>query len=74
MCRSSYKYWCSRQSVIDADKVKLRALVSEKYKSSNGSAGSRSIAAMVSQHGTDLNWYRARHIIKDLTLVSWQLP
>ena len=48
VCRSSYKYWRSRRRVINSDKVKLRALVSEKHELSNGSAGSRSIAAMVS--------------------------
>ena len=74
VCRSSYKYWCGCRSVINPDKVKLRALVSEKHKLSNGSAGSRSIAAMVSQHGTNLSRYRARRIMKDLGLVSCQLP
>jgi hypothetical protein len=31
VCRSSYKYWRSRRRIIDSDKVKLRALVSEKH-------------------------------------------
>jgi len=72
--RSSYKYWPSRRRIIDSDKVKLRALVSEKHELSNGSAGSRSIAAMVSQDGMSLSRYRARRIKKDLGLVSCQLP
>jgi putative transposase len=55
VCRSSYKYWRSRRRIIDSDKVKLRALVSEKHELSNGSAGSRSIAAMVSQGGMSLS-------------------
>jgi putative transposase len=66
VCRSSDKYWRSRRRVINSDKVKLRALVSEKHELSNGSAGSRSRAAMGSQHGTDLSRYRARRIMKDL--------
>jgi putative transposase len=74
VCRSSYKYWRSRRRVIDPDKVKLRALVNEKHKLSNGSAGSRSIAIMVSQDGADLSRYRARRIMKELGLVSCQLP
>mgnify|MGYP003385069578 FL=1 len=74
VCRSSYKYWRSRRRIIDSDKVKLRALVSEKHELSNGSAGSRSIAAMVSQDGMSLSRYRARRIMKDLGLVSCQLP
>ena len=74
MCRSTYKYWSDRRSVINPDKVKLRALISEKHKLSNGSAGSRSIAALVSQDGIDLSRYRARRLMKDLGLVSCQLP
>ena len=74
MCRSSYKYWRSRRRVIDSDKVKLRALVSEKYELSNGSAGSRNIAAMVTQNGVGLSRYRARRIMKALGLVSCQVP
>ena len=74
MCRSSYKYWRSRPRVNDCDKVKLRALVSGKHELSNSSAGSRSIAAMVSQQGTNLSRYRVRRIMKDLGLVCCQLP
>lgn len=74
MCRSTYKYWCARPSVINYDKIKLRALVNEKHKLSNGSVGSRSIAVMVSQDGVNLSRYRARRLMKDLGLVSCQLP
>jgi len=74
VCRSTYKYWRGRRSVINADKIKLRALVSEKHKLSNGSAGSRTIAAIVPQDGVDLSRYRARRLMKDLGLVSCQLP
>jgi putative transposase len=73
VCRSTYKYWCGRRSVINYDKIKLRALISEKHKLSNGSAGSRSIASMVSQDGINLSQYRARRLMKDLGLVSGQL-
>ncbi|MFQ3324238.1 MAG: putative transposase [Pseudomonadales bacterium] len=74
VCRSTYKYWCGRPSVINYDKIKLRALVNEKHKLSNGSAGSRSIAAMVSQDVINLSRYRASRLMKDLGLVSCQLP
>ena len=74
MCRSTYKYWCARPSVINYDKIKLRALVNEKHKLSNGSVGSRSIAVMVSQDGVNLSRYLARRLMKDLGLVSCQLP
>ena len=69
VCRSSYKYWRSRRRVINANKVKLRALVSEKHELSNGAAGSRSIASMVLQDGTDLSRYRARPTRKHCSLI-----
>jgi hypothetical protein len=46
----------------------------KKHKLSNGSTGSISIAAMVSQDGTDLSPSRARRLIKELGLVTCQLP
>jgi putative transposase len=55
VCRSSYKYWRSHRRVIGPDKVKPRELVNEKHELSNGSAGSRSIVAMVSQDGIELS-------------------
>jgi putative transposase len=58
--------------VIDPDQV--RALVSEKHELSNGSAGSRSISATVSQEGVGLSRYRAGRIMKELGLVSCQRP
>jgi len=56
------------------DKIKIRSLFSDKYKLSNGSADSRSIAAVVSHDGTDLTRYRAKRLLKELELVSFQLP
>jgi putative transposase len=38
------------------------------------SAGSRSIAAVVSQYGIDLSRYPGKRIMKELGLVSCQLP
>jgi len=74
VCRSNYKYWRGRRRVIDSDKVKLRALVSEKHESRNGSAGLTSTAAMVTQSSVGLSRYRARRIMKALGLVSYQVP
>ncbi|MEZ9819890.1 IS3 family transposase [Shewanella sp. 10N.286.45.A1] len=72
--RSSYKYWRKRPTAINADKVKLRSLVSEVHTASNGSAGARTIADMVSQQGISLSRYRATKLMKELGIVSCQVP
>jgi len=74
VCRSTYEHWCGRRSVINYDKIKLRGLVNEKHKLSNGSAGSRSIAAIMSQDGMNLSLYRARRLMKNLGIEGCQLP
>ncbi len=72
--RSSYKYWRTRPTDINADKVKLRSLVSEVHTASNGSAGARTVAYMVTQQGVSLSRYRATKLMKELGLVSCQMP
>ena len=72
--RSSYKYWRKRPTTINADKVKLRGLVSEVHTASYGSAGARTIADMVSQQGVLLSRYRAAKLMKEIGIVSYQLP
>ena len=49
-------------------------MVKAVHKQSNGSAGARSIALMVSGQGTRLSRYRATGFMKRLGLVSTQLP
>ncbi len=70
--RSSYKYWRRRTTRIDANKVKLCSLVREVHTASNGSAGARTVADMVSQQGVPLSRYRATKLMKALGLVSCQ--
>lgn len=72
--RSSFKYWRKRPAVINAEKVKLRSLVNEVHTASNGSAGARTIADMVTNQGTDLSRYQATKLMKELGLVSCQSP
>jgi putative transposase len=54
--------------------VKLRSLVKEVHTTSNGSAGARSIADMVTALGMKLTRYRASKLMKNLGLVSCQQP
>ena len=72
--RSSYKYWRSSSKDISPERIKLLSLVREAHTASNGSAGARSVADIVSAQGTSLSRYRATRLMKQLGLVSCQLP
>lgn len=72
--RSSYRYWAKRPNEPSPEKVKLRSEVRRAHKDSNGSAGARTIADMVSARGISLSRYRAGNLMKELGLVSCQLP
>lgn len=54
--------------------MKLKSLIKEVHTASNGSAGARSIADMVTAQGVKLTRYRASKIMKLLGLVSCQAP
>ncbi|MFT7110700.1 MAG: putative transposase, partial [Psychrobacter glaciei] len=58
--RSSYKYWQGRSKKPSLEQVKLNSEVRAAFKASNGSAGSRSIANIVTTNGIQLSRYRAR--------------
>jgi putative transposase len=49
-------------------------MVREAFNESNGSAGARTIADIVTTRGTSLSRYRAGRLMKRLELVSCQLP
>jgi len=72
--RSSYRAWRSRDRKPCETEQKLLDQVVEAHTVSNGSAGARSIAKMVTQAGTPLSRYRASRRMKQLGLVSTQPP
>ena len=72
--RSSYRYWLSRPRQPDAKRVVLFGLVREVHHASNGSAGARSIADMVSTKGVPLSRWRASKLMKDMNIISCQQP
>ena len=72
--RSSYKYWCKRSHSLSSEKVKIFNEVRIAYEISNGSAGARTIASIVSARGVSLSRYRAGRLMKALNLVSCQPP
>lgn len=72
--RSSYRYPRKNSSGPDAARALKRSLVSEVWNASGGSAGARSIATMVSVKGVKLGRWLAGRLMKELNIVSCQLP
>ena len=78
MHRSSYKYWLKRKEHIDADFTILCSEVKAAHRISNGSAGARTIAQLVTNKGIGLSRYRVRNLTEKLYLfyrepVGWAL-
>ncbi|WP_425468314.1 IS3 family transposase [Pistricoccus aurantiacus] len=72
--RSSYRAWRDRNKTPSKDEQMLLKQVVEAHAASNGSAGARSIAMMVTQAGIPLSRYRAGRRMKQLGLTSTQPP
>ena len=72
--RSSYKYWSNHPNTINAQQIELYSEVKAAHRISNGSAGARTIADIVTTKGIPLSRYRASKLMKKLDLVSCQLP
>ncbi|EMQ2879019.1 IS3 family transposase, partial [Vibrio navarrensis] len=70
--RSSYRYWANRDKSLASELVSIRAEVRRAYELSNGSAGARTIADIVTARGIPLSRYRASKFMKELDLVSCQ--
>lgn len=72
--RSSYKYWRTRPKGDKPELIKLKHLVRQAFRVSNGSAGARTVASMVTNEGTELSRYRATKLMKSMGLISCQVP
>jgi putative transposase len=72
--RSSFKYWVNRDKSICSEEVEARAAVKEIHEESNGSAGARTISQIATNRGTKMGRFKAGRVMKDLGLVSCQLP
>jgi len=72
--RSTLKYRRAAAIRIDPERVRLNALVRSAHNLSQGSAGARSIAGIVTGFGVPLSRYRAKGFMTRLGLVSTQLP
>ena len=72
--RSAYKYWLVRDDSICSERVSLLSEVRQFHRESSGSAGAKTIAEALSQRGIALSRYRTGRLMKELNLVSCQLP
>jgi len=72
--RSSFNYWNGRKKSINPNKVKQLAEVKRIHRLSNGSAGARTIATISTTEGFAMSRYVAGKRMKELELVSCQLP
>lgn len=71
--RSTYKYWKARAKTPNVELIKLKSLVKEAHIASNGSAGARSIAGMLTAQGVPMTRYRASKLMKSMNLASCQM-
>ena len=71
---STFNYHRSVAKRINPETVRINAMVTSAHSLSNGSAGARTIAHMVTQQGTPLSRYRAAGFMRRLELVSSQPP
>jgi len=72
--RSTFKYWKKRRRRPNAKRVKELAMVRRIHTESNGSAGARTIAQISADRQLPISRYRAGKMMKQLQLVSCQLP
>jgi putative transposase len=72
--RSSYRAWHNRPKTLSPEESRLREHVKAAHTLSNGSAGARTIATLVTAQGLPLSRYRARRRMQALGLVSCQQP
>ena len=72
--RSSYRAWRDRPKQLSDGEQRLRNQVKAAHEQSNGSAGARTIASMVTTQGYPLSRYRAAKRMQVLGLVSSQQP
>jgi putative transposase len=72
--RNSYHYWAIRNSIIKPERLKQLAEVKRIHNLINSSAGARTVATMATTEGFPMSCYVASKRMKELALVSCQLP
>ena len=72
VARSSFYDYKNRRNTIDANEVELRAQLNACFKLSRGSAGSRTLLAMLADLDIDVGLFKVRRLMRDMQLVSKQ--
>ncbi|EFF2451129.1 IS3 family transposase [Escherichia coli] len=70
--RSSYRYWRKRRDTVNPARVRLCSEIRRAWNQSRGSAGTRTLAEMLTQNGVPMSRYRAGRLMKYLNLSSCQ--
>jgi putative transposase len=70
--KSSYYEYRLRRDKIDAERLRLRALVTQVFRASRCAAGSRTIKDALNQQGTHIGRYKVRRLMAEAALVSKQ--
>ncbi len=70
--RSSYYDYRRRRSVVDTERVVLRADVNRIFRRSRSSAGSRMITAMLNEEGVVIGRFKVRRLMSELGLICKQ--
>ncbi|MGP9533270.1 MULTISPECIES: IS3 family transposase [Halomonas] len=70
--RSSYYDYRQRQQNIDASRLALKAMVRRVFTQGRGSAGSRTVKALLNQAGITIGRFKVRRLMRELGLVSRQ--
>lgn len=70
--RSSYRSWAGRSQEPNVEQIEVHCAVRAAHAESNGSAGSRTVADIVTSRGIALSRYRAGRIMARLGLESSQ--
>ena len=77
--RSNYRYWVKRDRRLSPEAAKLNCLVKEAHRLSNGSAGARTVADIVTKDDSNdisLSLYRAKrssNASKHQLIVIWSI-
>ncbi|WP_373370586.1 IS3 family transposase [Pectobacterium parmentieri] len=70
--RSSYRYWFRRRNMINPQQITLHSEIRRAWNQSQGSAGARTLADMLTHNGFPMSRYRAGRLMKQLALSSCQ--
>lgn len=72
--RSSFRYWQAKDKSESRQTIEIKAEIKRVHAQSNGSAGARTLATIMTGNGYPLNRYYAGKFMNQLGLVSCQLP